>query len=73
MKVTIDSGMITLKNDRLGIQFYCPIITLKEGAMKLSFSTVLAISRNTWQFDWSAGFQLLGFGFGIAKYKEKNT
>ena len=70
MKVKIDIGMLTLRNDKFGIQLYCPIITFKKDAIKLSFSTVLVISRNTWQFDWSVGFQLLGFGFGIGKYKE---
>lgn len=70
MKVTKDLGMLTLKNDRFGIQFYCPIITFKQSTIKLSFPTVLVITKKTWQFEWSAGFQLLGFGFGVAEYKK---
>jgi hypothetical protein len=70
MKITRDPGMLTLKKGRWGVQLYCPILTLKEGALKLSFSTVLVVSKNTWLFDWSVGFQLFGFGFGIGKYKE---
>lgn len=63
--------MLTLKNDRIGVQLYCPIVSIKNDVMKLSFSTVLVISKKTWQYDWSAGFQILGFGFGVAKYKGK--
>ena len=69
MKVTTDSGILTLEKGRIGVQFYCPIITLKEGVMRLSFPTVLVASKKNWQFDWSVGFQLFGFGFGVGKYK----
>jgi hypothetical protein len=70
MKVTKDVGMLTLKSRRWGVQFYWPIITFRESTLKLSFSTVLVASKNTWLFDWSTGLQILGFGFGFGKYKE---
>ncbi len=73
MKTTFDTGILTLKNNQWGVQFYCPIITLERGLIRLSFPMVLVISKNTWQFDWSAGFQILGFGFGVCAYKKEES
>ena len=70
MTHTKDLGMITLKSDRWNFQVYYPIVTFKQDDMRLSFSTVLIARKNTWQFDWSIGFQVLGFGFAIGKLKE---
>lgn len=70
MKAVFDTGMLTLRTARLGLQLYCPIVTLRRRTLKLSFSTVFVAGGSTHQFDWSVGFQILGFGFGIGKYKE---
>jgi hypothetical protein len=72
MKTVFDPGMVTLKTERWGLQLYCPIIKLKERSLVLSFSTVFVVTSKTWQFNWSVGFQILGFGFGIGKYKEQS-
>ena len=69
MKVVLDPGMLTIRTNVIGLQFYCPIVVLSARAIKLSFSTVLIASLKTWQFKWSVGFQVLGFGFGIGQYK----
>jgi len=69
MKVTTDTGMLTLKSHKHGLQLYWPIMSFREKVLKLSFLTVLVVGGKTWQLDWSAGFQVLGFGFGICKYK----
>ena len=72
MKTVCDPGMLTIKTDRFGLQLYYPVLTVAAKALKLSLSTAFVISCNTWQFDWSVGFQILGFGFGVGKYKERN-
>ena len=69
IRTVFDPGMLTIANDSWGLQLYYPIITFRERALKLSFATVFVASVKTWQFDWSVGFQILGFGFGIGKYK----
>ncbi len=70
LKTTFDTGLIELKNKEFCFQFYYPIITIEKDRLTLSFSTNLVVTAKTWQFDWSAGFQILGFGFGACKYKE---
>lgn len=70
MKTVFDPGMLTIKNERYGVQLYWPILSFKESVFKFSAKTALVIAGKTWQWDWAGGIELLGFGFGIAKYKE---
>ena len=71
LKVRSDTGTLTLKwDEKFGAQLYYPIISLREGSLKLSFRTCFVLSWKTWQWDWAGGFEILGFGFGFCKYKD---
>ena len=72
IKMTVTTGMLVGKYGLYCLQLYWPILLYKERVFKLSLLTVLVIGGSTWQFDWSMGFQVLGFGFGIGKHKDEN-
>lgn len=75
VKTVSDVGMYTVIFDGVfenayGLQLYFPIITIRKDTFKASFRTCLVLGGKTWCFDWSAGFEILGFGFGFGKYKK---
>lgn len=72
IKMTVTTGMLVGKYGLYCLQLYWPILLYNERVFKISLLTVLVIGGSTWQFDWSMGFQVLGFGFGIGKHKDEN-
>jgi len=70
IKMKLNTEMLVACHGSYRLQVYWPIISYRENILKLSFSTVLVVGGPTWQFDWSVGFQVLGFGFGVGKHRD---
>lgn len=71
LRLVRDPGMLTIRfRELFGLQIYWPILKVGRDVFKASFSTCLVASLKTWQFRWSVGFRVLGFGFGVGRYQD---